>query len=210
MEKVKDELKRTDTVTLLRRVGKNPERSNSGLVKDKESVARDVIPEGEPVLELKGDAWNVEYQSQKKLLELPPTTFRESLVIRNCYGSTIKVDTKVKAVLMDRCVKTNVILSSVVSLMEVIDCEKLKLQVLGSAQSLTIDKSEGIDVFLSKESKGIMIATSKSGTMNVNFPSSETADGEEEVWVERPLPEQYEHRIDDDKVNTQVSSLYSS
>lgn len=91
---------------------------------------------------------------------------------------------------------------------------------------MAIDKSDGVLLHLSAEcAKEILIASSKSSEMNVQFPGE---DGEFVsyrnrrllsqlplsncfvlVQIERPIPEQFVHKIEGTSVTSQVSDLYS-
>ena len=42
--------------------------------------------------------------------------------------------------------------------------------------------------------------------MNVNFPTG--PEGDEEEWVEAPIPEQFQHKINGTSLTSEVSDLY--
>jgi adenylyl cyclase-associated protein len=68
--------------------------------------------------------------------------------------------------------------------------------------SFSIDQTEGIVVYLSKESVAVTnFVTSQSTEMNVSFP-----DGDEQK--ELPIPEQFVHKISDGVVTSEVSDVY--
>ena len=73
-----------------------------------------------------------------------------------------------------------------------------------SVPSVAIDKTDGVAVYLSASSLHTEITASKSSEMNVNFPGP---DGE---IIERPIPEQYIHRIRGTTVSADVTDLYSA
>ncbi|RQM27494.1 hypothetical protein B5M09_006918 [Aphanomyces astaci] len=67
-------------------------------------------------------------------------------------------------------------------------------------------QTDGALVYLSYEGRDALIVTSKSSEMNVAFPASATS----EDYIERPIPEQFVHRItDSNTVVSDVSDLYS-
>jgi hypothetical protein len=68
---------------------------------------------------------------------------------------------------------------------------------------VAIDKTDGIIVNLPLTSLDTTIVASKSSEMNVQWPG---ADGE---LIERPIPEQYVHKISGNSVTADVSDLYS-
>jgi hypothetical protein len=67
---------------------------------------------------------------------------------------------------------------------------------------VAIDKTDGIVVHLPATSLDTTVTASKSSEMNLSFPGP---DGEP---IERPIPEQYVHRIQGTNVTADVSDLY--
>lgn len=63
--------------------------------------------------------------------------------------------------------------------------------------TVSIDKTDGCQMYLSKESIEAEIITSKSSAMNILIPTS--VDGD---YIELPLPEQYKTKIVNNKVHT--------
>lgn len=62
---------------------------------------------------------------------------------------------------------------SVLAQVEVVNCKSVKLQCLGTAPIVQIDKTDGITIYLSKESLEANIITSKSSEMNLNIPTDD-------------------------------------
>jgi adenylyl cyclase-associated protein len=67
---------------------------------------------------------------------------------------------------------------------------------------VAIDKTDGILVYLPPSSLDTEIVASKSSEMNLTWPD---ANGD---MIERPIPEQYKHRIQGTAVSAEVSDLY--
>ena len=66
----------------------------------------------------------------------------------------------------------------------------------------TIDKTEGVVIYLSEESAKVStITTSMSSEMNVTIPDGDT-------FKEIPIPEQFVHKIEKGGVTSEVSELY--
>lgn len=65
----------------------------------------------------------------------------------------------------------------------------MKIQVLGSVPTINIDKTDGIQVFLSKDSLNTEIITAKSSEMNICIPK-------DDEYEELPVPEQFVTRFD--------------
>merc|ERR1712187_216528 len=123
-------------------------------------------------------------------------------------GTTVQIGGKVKSISIDGCAKTNVIFSDVVSVVELVNCERCQVQTTGKVNSFAIDKCNGVNLYLSKESMAAEIVTSKSSEMNVTIPDTE---GDENDTIELPIPEQFVTKVvGPKKLKTEVSSLYSS
>merc|ERR1711972_299484 len=123
-------------------------------------------------------------------------------------NTTLHVGAKAKSVSIDGCEKVNVILKDVLSVVELVNCERCQVQTTGKVNSFAIDKCNGVNLYLSKESMGAEIVTSKSSEMNVTIPDTE---GDENDTIELPIPEQFVTKVaGPKKLKTEVSSLYSS
>lgn len=116
------------------------------------------------------------------------------------------MEPKVNSLILDSCKNMRVCVHSLIATVEIVNCHKVKLQVTGVVPAISIDKSQKVDIYLSEESKGVEITTSKSSEMNVNYP----VPGDEGDWIEVVIPEQYHHKLGaTGKLETRVSDLYS-
>jgi len=146
-------------------------------------------------LELDGKKWLVEYFKGNPSIEISETENNHSIYVYRCEGSTIIVKGKVNNIIMDSCKKTSVVFDTVVSGFEFINCQSVQMQVMGSVASITIDKTDGCQVYLSKDSVGAEIISAKSSEMNISFPKGED-------FVEHPVPEQFKTVIKGGKLVT--------
>jgi len=97
------------------------------------------------------------------------------------------------------------VFDSAISSCEVINCERVQVQVIGVCPSFAIDKTDGCLIYLSKESVNTSnIVSSKSTEMNVSFSDEKT--GEQR---ECAIPEQFVHNIKNGMITSKVSDLYS-
>ena len=80
---------------------------------------------------------------------------------------------------------------------------RIQLTCREKCAAAAIDKTDGIILTLPSTSLDTSITASKSSEMNVQFPG---ADGE---MVEKPIPEQYVHKILNGSVTAEVSDLYT-
>merc|ERR1719237_1793583 len=180
---------------------KNPALRGDGLVKAKENgVAVASQQNGKqttkpPRLELDGKRWYVEYQKNNDCVVIGETEPNQSVYLFKCENSTVQVGGKCSNIIMDQCKKVGLVYQDVVAGVEVINCQSVKLQVLGAVPTISVDKTDGCQMFLSKDSLHVDIITAKSSEMNVMIPN-----GDE--FVEQPLPEQFRTQVDGLKLKT--------
>ena len=163
-------------------------------------------PKGPPKLEYQshGAKWLVENQSAEAgVVQIEISDLKQNVYIYGCIGATIDVKGKCKSIVLDNCKKTNVNFDEVFSTFETVNSSRIKILCREKCSAAAIDKTDGIVLTLPATSMDTPITASKSSEMNVQFPG---ADGE---LVEKPIPEQYIHRIKDGQVTADVSDLYT-
>jgi adenylyl cyclase-associated protein len=85
---------------------------------------------------------------------------------------------------------------------EIVNSQRINVYIKEKASAVAIDKTDGIVVHLPRSSLDTEVVASKSSEMNISWPDE---NGE---ILERPIPEQYVHRLKGDKVTADVSDLY--
>lgn len=161
---------------------------------------------GPPKLEYQdaGSKWVVENQSATpEPLTIEIKDKKETVYIYGCVGATISVKGKCKSIVVDSCKRTNVFFEAAMASVEIVNSQRMNIHCLNTVSSVAIDKTDGIVVHLPATSLTTEIVASKSSEMNVSFP-----DPNGEI-IERPIPEQYVHRIQGTTVTANVSDLYS-
>lgn len=161
-----------------------------------------------PLCEIQRSNWVVEnYVNHPGMLKLEHCDMKQIVYVSKCVNSTIFVDCKVKSITLDGCKRVNLIVHSVISSVELVNCERCKVQAVHELPSLCIDKCSGVGVTLSAQSLACEFTTSKSSEMNVSVPV-----GTEGDYKEMPIPEQYVHKVTKAGANyllhTDVSGLY--
>ena len=134
---------------------------------------------------MEGNKWVVEYHSGKSDLRITDTQMRQTIYVYKCTNCTIVVEGKVNSIVLDQCQKVGLQFTSVVSLVEFVNCRSMKAQVLDRVPTVLIEKTDGCHVYLSDTSLDTEIITSKSSEMSVNVPYG---DGE---YKEYPIAEQF-------------------
>lgn len=152
--------------------------------------------------------WLVEYQTQSSnpngVCVIDAKSPKEQVYIYKCENATIKVNGKIKSIIMDSCIKTNLLFESAISSCEVVNCKKLQIQCTAICPSFSIDKTDGCLIHLSKEAVPISrLVTTKSSEMNLSWEDDKS--GEQ---VEVPVPEQFVHRLVNGALTSEVSDIY--
>ncbi|CRG93308.1 cyclase-associated protein, putative [Plasmodium gallinaceum] len=157
----------------------------------------------ESVLELKDNQWNVSNFKNSGTVKLNEVELNNAVNIFNSENTTFVIENdKFKSLQIQKCVKCNIVLNNLISSIEIIDSKKIKVQALGKCSSITIDKCVGVDIYLSKENTETEFTTALSAEMNIHL------ENEDNDWNEITIPEQFQHQLENGKLNTRVSDLY--
>ncbi|XP_060798081.1 adenylyl cyclase-associated protein 2 [Neoarius graeffei] len=154
-----------------------------------------------PLLELEGKKWRVEYQEQVHDLVIGETELKQVVYIFSCNNSTLQIKGKVNSIIVDNCKKLGLVFENVVGIFEIINSRDIQLQVLGKVPTISINKTEGCHVYLSKESLSCEIISAKSSEMNILVPQ------EDDDYREFPVPEQFKTIWDGSKLVTEPSEI---
>lgn len=114
---------------------------------------------------------------------------KHTIYIYKCTNSTIVIEGKVNSIVLDQCTKVGIQFTSVVSLIEFINCKSVKTQVLDSVPTIQIEKTDGCHIYLSSTSLDTEFITSKSSEMSVNIPFGDSE------YKEYPIAEQFKTYI---------------
>jgi adenylyl cyclase-associated protein len=80
---------------------------------------------------------------------------------------------KVNSIVLDSCKKTSIVLDSVVSSVEFVNCQSVQMQVLTKVPTISIDKTDGCQIYLNQASLDVSIVSAKSSEMNVLVPKAD-------------------------------------
>jgi len=139
---------------------------------------------------LDGNKWSIENFVGNKNIVIENTEIKHLVYIYNCVDSTIQIKGKVNAITIDNCKKTGIVIDSVVSAVDIVNAKSVQLQIREKAPTVSVDKTDGCQLYLSKEcSEVVEIFSSKSSEMNVMV---EQNDGD---WTEIPIPEQFKTKL---------------
>ncbi|KAL4738067.1 adenylate cyclase associated N terminal-domain-containing protein [Aspergillus similis] len=140
-----------------------------------------------PRKDLEGTKWFIEnFENPGDIVEIPAKQ-NQSILISRCNKTIIKVSSKANAIAIDNCHGLSIIVDSLVSSLDVVKCSKFALQIDGVAPTLLMDQVDGATVYLSSHSLGTELFSSKCTAINVMLPPKE---GTDEDTKECPVPEQ--------------------
>ncbi|KAJ3105212.1 F-actin-capping protein subunit alpha [Phlyctochytrium planicorne] len=188
---------------------KNPELRATSVVPAVEKPAPaatrsfgSAAPKAQPKKALEGNKWSVENFSNDSNVVVDNTELRHVVYIYNCTNSTVSIKGKVNAVTLDNCKKTGLLIESVVSTVDIINCKSSQVQVTGRAPTVVIDKTDGLQLYLSKDSvdNNVEVLTAKSSEVNVLLEGA----GEDGGYAEKPVPEQLKTVVEGGKLITSI------
>ncbi|XP_054854776.1 adenylyl cyclase-associated protein 1 [Eublepharis macularius] len=154
-----------------------------------------------PVLELEGKKWRVENQENASKLVISDTELKQVAYVYKCVNSTLHVKGKINSITLDNCKKLGLVFDDVVGIVEIINSRDVQVQVLGKVPTISINKTDGCHVYLSKNSLDCEIVSAKSSEMNVLIP---TDSGD---FNEFPIPEQFKTLWNGQKLVTTVTEI---
>ncbi|KAM9416038.1 adenylyl cyclase-associated protein 2 isoform 1-T2 [Salvelinus alpinus] len=153
-----------------------------------------------PLLELEGKKWRVEYFDQAHDLVIEEPELRQVAYVFGCSNSTLQIKGKINSIIVDNCKKLGLVFDNVVGIMEVINSKDIKLQVMGRVPTISINKTEGCQVYLSKDALDCEIISAKSSEMNILVP-------QDDDYREFPVPEQFKTVWDGSKLVTEPTEI---
>ncbi|CAH0552786.1 unnamed protein product [Brassicogethes aeneus] len=136
-----------------------------------------------------GKKWIIEHQRGNQDLIIDSAQLNNVVYMYDCKDSFLTVKGKINSIVLDSCKKTSVVFDSLLSTVEFINCESVQMQVFGRVPTITIDKTDGCQIYLSQESLDVEIITAKSTEMNIMVPDKS---GD---YIENPIAEQFKTTI---------------
>ncbi|XP_041811259.1 adenylyl cyclase-associated protein 2 [Chelmon rostratus] len=162
---------------------------------------RAAVQKRPPMLELEGKKWRVENFEQKHDLVIEETELKQVVYVFNCSNSTLQIKGKINSIILDNCKKLGLVFENAVGIVEIINSKSIQLQVLGTVPTISINKTEGCQVYLSKDSLNCDIVSAKSSEMNILVPQGD------DDYREFPVPEQFKTVWDGSKLVTEPTEI---
>ncbi|KAL6930130.1 hypothetical protein ACO0SA_001537 [Hanseniaspora valbyensis] len=146
----------------------------------------------QPKKEMVGNKWFVmDFVNEPQPIVIEGSSLDESVFVGKCINTVVQVKGKINSITFNECQGSSLVMDSCVAGVDFIKCNKFGLQVDGTCPMISIDKCEGGDIYLSKDSINADISTSCATALNVNLPI-----GEDDEYVEFPIAEQLIHKFD--------------
>ncbi|OAQ86548.1 adenylyl cyclase-associated protein [Purpureocillium lilacinum] len=144
--------------------------------------------------ELEGNKWTLEnYDKESEPIEIN-VSLNQSVLISRCNNTTVILKGKANQVTVENSSRLSLVLDTLVSTVDVVKAQNFGLQVFGTIPTVMLDQVDGAQIYLSKESTGTKLFTSKSDGINLNVISSPSDD-----YKEVPLPSQICSYFDEGK-----------
>ncbi|GFR50698.1 hypothetical protein Agub_g12953 [Astrephomene gubernaculifera] len=127
-------------------------------------------PTGTPKLELQGSKWVVEHHVGRGDLQLTNEAPKNSVYVYGCRDCVLQIHGKVNAISLDKCVRVGVVFGEVIAVAEAVNCTSVQLQVTGSVPTLSIEKTDGAQLFVSRRcaaDPNFQVVTAKCSAVNV-------------------------------------------
>lgn len=184
----------TDITKNLRKVNKDDRSSMlTTPMSDRSSRSKSPDPRSTPAMnripkfEFEGRKWALEYQTNQTQEQfiIQATEMNQSVNIYRCERIMVIVQGKVNSITVDSCKKLSLVFDDIVSLVEFINCQSIQAQPMSKVPTITVDKTDGIQLFLRKESLDVELVSAKSAEINVCIIDEKTGD-----YKEHAIPEQ--------------------
>jgi adenylyl cyclase-associated protein len=160
------------------------------------------VPKKEGSKTLDGNKWLIEhFDSPSAPIEVD-VTISQSILISRCKNTTILLRGKANALSIDNSPRTQLLVDTLVSAVDVIKSPNFAIQITGSAPTILLDQVDGASIYLGKSSLDTEVFTSKCSSVNVILPPSE--ENEEDDGVEVPLPEQIRTFVKNGKLVSEI------
>ncbi|EFP01370.1 hypothetical protein GCK72_002263 [Caenorhabditis remanei] len=200
--------KRLKKITPDMQTHKNPAlRAGKQVMKEeKENIALTHSKPGkthDPIILWDGKIWRVEHLVGNKNAVVEVTEMKEAIYIFKCTDSIIKIKGKANSITLDRCHRTFVVFDGLVGPFEVINSQSIEIQTLGDLLTVSIQQTDGCNIFLSRDSLKAKIIASKSSAVCV---SAQLDEGDDE-YKEMAVPDQFMTQIVGKKLVTTVSEI---
>lgn len=154
-----------------------------------------------PSIILTNGQWNVANHSGNKDLVLRITDTVESVNVSDCNECAIQIEGKPGAITISNCAKCGVVIQEASKPLTITDSQRLQIQVLGAVPSIDARNTDGLSIYLSRESQQLPVFGFKCSELNLLIP----LDGGD--FKEISIPEQFQSHWNGDRLVTNVANI---
>ncbi|KAL6744757.1 adenylate cyclase associated C terminal-domain-containing protein [Haematococcus lacustris] len=156
--------------------------------------------------------WLVEHQVGARGLVLQDVQANQGVYIFGCTDSLIQVPAKVNTISIDSCTKTGIVFGDLIAGCEVVNCRALQLQCTGTVPTVSIEKTDGAQVFLTEQlsrNPAFQVVTAKCSEINVVVVPDAAAAEAGADSAEHAIPEQFISTFSPDGKLVTVAAAHS-
>lgn len=179
----------------------NTVAGQSSVVINDESEQPVVVEETSCWLENK--QWTIANHNGNKDLVVQNTEVDQHVNIFRCNDSVVKIVGKVDSITIDGCSKCGILFDDVLASLNVANSDRLKIQVLGFVPSVSVNATDGLSLYLSREASTSPIFTSRCSELNILIPSED----DDRDLTEICIPEQFRSYWNGEKWITEVADI---
>jgi adenylyl cyclase-associated protein len=155
-----------------------------------------------PSKNFKFNTWYIENYGKEVLkFEGEDVQLNYGWALIKCQDTTLVVDGKCKTVMLENCTNVKVILTSLMTNMEVINCKKVTVTIKEQCPHFSMERTQGIHLYLFPPAKGCKINSTCSQAMVVHY--SKEGASEDDEWLDIAIPETNVTTIKGDKLVTE-------
>ena len=118
--------------------------------------------------------------------EFPPLNIEDIVNIFQCKNCDITIPSKVKAISLLNCERCVISPKDVIGVLEMNGVKKTKFYLEGTIKTITVDKSDSIEIYVNEASKNLQLISALSTGINLEYPDPK----EEGNYIEHAVPEQ--------------------
>ena len=155
-----------------------------------------------PVKVLRFKTWEISNYGAETLL-FPAAEVNPGMTFNffNCEKTKVVIEGKFKNAMLSRCKKMDIKMDECMSMMEILKCENVKMTVIKKCPMVSIELSNGIQVYTTAESKlCTQLSTTASQSVSFIYPKNEGTfdpnDEEDDDEKTDVIPETYVSKLD--------------
>merc|ERR1712154_600659 len=93
------------------------------------------------------------YHKKNREIIIEQVELQQSVYVYKCEGCTIQVKGKCSNIVLDQCKKTGLVFDSVMVGVEMVNCQSVQVQVIGSTPTISVEDRRLPDVHKSRKSR---------------------------------------------------------